>query len=80
MANSKSGIPISERALIQRLNRKLQAQDQKLKTARGWRMQSHAGRFYVINSRHGWVEAKNIDLEEWGRERGALHPWEQLAD
>jgi hypothetical protein len=77
MAKSTT-VPISERALIQRLNRKLASQDQKLLTARGSRMQLDVGRYYVVNRKHNWVEAKDIDLEEWGREHGALHLWERL--
>jgi hypothetical protein len=77
---AKRAVPVTERALIQRLNRKLQREDQELKTARGAHMQQDAGRFYVINRKHGRVEAKHIDLEAMARKCGALQPWERLAD
>jgi hypothetical protein len=74
---SHDTVPVSERALTQRLQRKLSAQGLFLKASRG-KYSSELGRWYVINERNT-VEAKDIDLEQWAREEGALKPWEKLV-
>ena len=45
------GVPVSERALIQRINRKLASDLEVLKTARGRRAEFDLGRYYVIDLR-----------------------------
>lgn len=44
---AKQKVPISERALIQRINRKLLDNDQVLKSARGSRAEQELGGFYA---------------------------------
>ncbi len=78
-------IPISARAVIQRINRKLQENDQVLKKARdpeifissGW---PRLGEYYLVNIRHGGIDAADCDLEDLGRELKVLHEWECLAE
>ena len=69
-------VPVSDRALIQRINRKL-APEQQMKVARG-RAEMTLGRYYIVD-RHG-VTAWNCDLAEWGREVGVLAPHEELSE
>jgi hypothetical protein len=76
-------VPVSERALIQRLNRKMRDDDLMVRTTRpGTRAEFDLGRHYVVNWRINGIIAggKNIDLEDYGREYGVLHPYERLAD
>ena len=70
--------PVSSRALIQRINRKLRSDDELLKKARprsGW---NELGDYYVVNFRMNWIAAKDVDIEELGRELGVLQPQERL--
>jgi hypothetical protein len=72
---------VTERALLQRLNRALAKQDLCIRTCSDTsRWFRDFGRFYCVSLRINAVDATNIDLEEWGRKEGVLHPWEKLAD
>lgn len=62
--------PVSERAIIQRINRKLKAERQQLKTTRGDR--GELGNYYIIDSDRNYVVNGHIDLESYGRELGCL--------
>jgi hypothetical protein len=72
-------VPISERALIQRLNRKLRDADLTVKTTKG-RAELDLGRHYVLNRQINSIEHKNINLEEYGRKHGVLRDYEHLAE
>jgi len=76
---AKSKVPVSERALIQRINRKLRAEDETLKTARGERAEQEFGRFYIVNFNRNFVVAKGCDPEELGRELGVLSEYERVC-
>jgi hypothetical protein len=73
-------VPVSERALIQRLNRKMWHDDLMIRTTRGGRAEIDLGRHYVLNWRINGIAGKDIDLEDYGREFGVLQPYEYLAD
>ena len=74
-------VPVTERALIQRINRVLRKQDMVLKTARGWRMHVDMGHYYVVNTRINGVMAhyKNCNPEALARELGVLQPYEEMV-
>jgi len=69
---------VSERALFQRLNRKLSRTNQQLRTSRTPRMEADCGRFYIVDTVRNAIAFKNIDLEAQGRDLGVLAPWEKL--
>ncbi len=72
-------VPVSERALIQRINRRLSKEDQMLcRTRERW--SSDLGRYHTIDLSRNSLVAKHINLEKLGRETGALKPWERLVD
>jgi hypothetical protein len=73
-------VPVSTRALIARLNRKLRQDDEVLKTSRGARMRQQVGEFYVIDVTINALVADDIDIEHYGREYGCLAPQEYLAN
>ncbi len=73
-------VPISERALIARINRKLKPEGEKLKTLRGERWFSDLGRYYTVDENRNAVRDTHVNLEDWGRELGVLKAWERLAD
>ena len=76
MAN-KTGVPITVRALTQRINRALEGNNQALKAARGLaRLQ--LGHYYVLDTGKNEVARKDVDIEKLGREIGALKDFEKL--
>ncbi len=73
-------VPVSERALVQRINRKLSKQGEMLRKSRGGSAFNTLGDFYSIDIRSNSVASHSIDIEVWGRELAVLHPWEKLED
>jgi hypothetical protein len=74
-----SKVPVSVRAIVQRINRVLQENDRQLKAARGGRALQACGRFYVINVKSNTVVQHNVDLSELAQELGTIKPFEALV-
>lgn len=72
-------LKVTERALYQRINRKLKHEGEQLRTTRSSRTELELGRYYCVNVNHNYIAAHHVELEEWGREIGVLHPWEEVA-
>jgi hypothetical protein len=72
--------PVTERAIIQRINRALAPRDMVLKTARSTRMRLDVGYWYVVNTRiNGIVQPyKHMHLEDIARDVGVLKDWETV--
>lgn len=75
---TRTKVPVTERALLQRLNRKLAADGQAVRSARG-EAAKHMGRFFTLDWRQTAVTGTNVDIEELGRELEVLQPWERLT-
>jgi hypothetical protein len=74
-------VPVTVRALIARINRKLKASDEVLKATRGeGRARQEFGDFYVLDFNRNAVMQKNVDPEQLGRELGVLKPWEEVQE
>jgi hypothetical protein len=73
-------VPVTERALLQRINRKLAPEWQAVRKLRGDSHVHDLGRFYGLDTYRNTIEATHIDLEAWGRELGVLAPYEALAE
>ena len=74
---------VTERALVQRINRKLAhggRLGQKLHKYRGGRWRTNLGDFYVIDGETGFLVQTHVDLEQYGRQVGALAEWEALSE
>jgi len=78
MPRKRQKVPVSERALVQRVNRVLAKQDERLKTYRGGRSIVQLGRYYIVNVKGNWLVSGNVDLEDLGREVECLEAWEYL--
>ena len=74
---TKQRVPITEKALYQRINRKLRADGEVLKRARG-SVETTLGEYYVVNVERHYVAQHHIDLAELGRELGVMAEWESL--
>lgn len=74
-------VPVSVRAAIQRINRKLKPDMEQLKVTRGGEMlRLDLGDYYIINFNRNWIAHKHVDPEKLGRELGVLAPWETMVD
>jgi hypothetical protein len=78
-AAKETRLPVSTRALIARINRKLAKRDEKLLTIRGkWRLSE--GSYAIINVRFNRHISSHVNLENTGRTEGVLQPYEFLAE
>ena len=66
-------VPVSERALIQRIRRALQAKGEDLRIARD-HQRKMLGKYYVVGKRG--VIAKNVNLVRVAEQMKLLEPWE----
>ena len=71
-------VPLSMRALVQRINRAIQ-QDCRLKITRGRRAHLDLGDYYVLNIGRNWIVEKDVDPEELGRRLGCIEPYEYVV-
>ncbi|MEP7366188.1 MAG: hypothetical protein ABI972_23265 [Acidobacteriota bacterium] len=81
MANKK--VPITHRALIQRINRKLAQDGMILKTARLYSTgheNTNLGRYYIVDRTKNTLAFSHCDLDYWGKRVGVLAEWEKLLD
>ena len=69
---------VSESAVIKRINRRLAKDGEQLRTRRSERYWSDLGTHYIVDS-NNCVTASHVDLEQLGRELGALRPGEAVA-
>lgn len=79
MTSKKQTVPVTERALVQRINRLLSNHGQQLQKARGITARLEIGYYYTVNVRQNFVVQKDVDLEELGRRLNALRPYESLV-
>jgi hypothetical protein len=72
-------VAVSERALLQRLNRRLRDEGIVIKKARGERAQLQVGDYFALKIVGNYIVDKDCDLEELGKQHGALQGWEEMA-
>jgi hypothetical protein len=85
MGSSKAiaGVPVSKRALIQRINRQLAKEGQAgqmVKATRGDSARKELGDYYAVDLGRNAVVSKQVDLEDLGRKLGVLQPYERLEE
>jgi hypothetical protein len=74
----KLTVPISHRALWQRVDRKLRQRDELLKAARSERGRQQLGDYFVISSKYGGIVQDHVDIETLARKLGVLKSWEAV--
>jgi hypothetical protein len=77
---AKTGIPVPEQALIQRINRVLRKEGRILKVTRAGQALQELGRYYVFDFDRNEVKTLHADIEELARELGVLRSFERLAE
>ena len=70
--------PVSEKALIGRINRRLKPDGELVRTARSLRAEHNVGRHYRLDVYRNLIVEMHVDLEELGRRVGALRQSERL--
>ena len=73
-------VPVTKRALIQRINRVLVKQGEALRTTRGRRWWSNLGDHYTVDVDRNWIVATHVDLEGYGHELGVLQGYERVEE
>lgn len=73
-------VPVTPRALAQRINRKLKEKDQGLKATRGDRWRHELGDYYIVDVSANAIVRKDVNLEKFGRQLGVLQPFEELKE
>lgn len=69
---------VTERALMQRINRVLAKKKQKLKKQRDTSKNiNETGQYYILDVEKSMVITTEVDLETLGEKLGALKPYEQ---
>ena len=71
-------VPVSQRALFQRIYRRLQQDGQLLRAARGLTAREQYGDYFTINVKTNTVTRTRVNLEALGKELGVLQPWEAV--
>ncbi len=80
MATKPIKCPVTKRALVQRINRKLAVKGEKLIATRGEIAQFELGEFYRVSVAGGTITSKHVEPEKLGRELGVLKPYEVLTE
>jgi len=71
--------PVSQRALMSRINRKLAKQDEVLKkSSPNAKFHSTTGDYYIVNTVSNNIIDTSVHIETLGRECGALADFEEL--
>jgi hypothetical protein len=77
-------VAVSERAVIQRINRKFRKEDgppaRELKKTRGARAMLDLGYFYILDTERNFIDEHHVDLEALGRELGVLSDGEECCE
>jgi len=73
-------IPVTRRAVIARINRAIHDDDLVLRTARSARAKLDVGDYFIVNSRLNAIAGKDVDLEAYAREVGALKAYETVGE
>lgn len=79
MATKENKIPVSIRALTQRINRKLNKNGEKLFKSRRTDL-DNLGEYHVVDLNQKIVKNFDVNIELFGREINALAEWEVLED
>jgi hypothetical protein len=76
-AEGRMKAKVTERALLQRINRKLKADGEKIVKARNPDRQPELGAYYVIHVERNMITSRDVDPAELAEELGCLRGWEK---
>src|SRR5262245_14546898 len=70
-------MPVTARALQQRINRKLAARSRQLRAAVG-RERDHLGDWFVVDTKANAVREHDVDVAALARRLGVVREWEEM--
>lgn len=73
-------VPVTERALVQRINRQLTKKGQMLKAARGRGAKEEVGYWYLVDTERNILLSHHCNVVEVAKELDVIYPWESLED
>lgn len=71
-------VPISERALVQRINRALAKDGETLRKARSAQTAASVGEYFILDTTKNSVARTDVDLVALGRKLKVLAPYERV--
>ena len=71
-------LKITERALVQRLNRAMSKHGLKLKKSRTAQTQSSVGEWFILDTKKNFVVYQDVDLGGLAKKWKVLADWEEL--
>jgi hypothetical protein len=74
------GVPVTMRAVLQRLNRKLAKEDEKMAKARGARARFDLGEYFILDTERNFVKCTNVDPVAFAKDYGVLADWETIVE
>jgi hypothetical protein len=77
LKTKKLKVPVTERALVARINRKLAHQGEKLLKSRSQLNHVSPGDYYIVNVERNYTAGVPYDVEPLAKELGVLKPWEK---
>ena len=79
MPTTTKTVPVTRRAVMQRVNRKLGQRNEALRAWRSSSQEYSIGDLYRLDFAANAVLDVNVDLDPFAREVGALQPWEEIS-
>lgn len=70
------GVPVTSRALTQRIQRKLKTEGSKLYKSRTVEAKNRAGEYYIVDTIKGIITETHVDLKEIAYRIKVLEPFE----
>ncbi len=79
MTEKEQRVPVTVRAVIQRINRRLEKDGQRLKASRfATSYRADIGLYFIVSIKSGRLIETRIILEELARREHALDLWEEI--
>jgi hypothetical protein len=80
LMDKKAKVPVTLRALVQRINRKLAKDGEALRATRGGRDRSELGNWYIVDLDGTFIATKDVDPEKLGRRLSVLRDNEEVVE
>jgi hypothetical protein len=79
-AKKAEAVPVTVRAIVQRINRALAKKGEQLRASRGDQARTELGDYYVIDLHRNTLVLYRVNLDALGRKLGVLRPWERVEE
>lgn len=73
-------VPVTWRAVLQRIKRRLAKEDETLRTALGSTARAAFGHYFVVNKRSNQVTMTHVSPPDLARKLGVLAAWETVQE